>query len=526
MEMMTNPILRGFNPDPSIVRVSSDYYIATSTFEWFPGVQIHHSRDLVHWRLLTRPLTRMSQLDLTGSISSGGVWAPNLSYHDGTFYLIYTNVKSKRGRYRDMHNYLVTAPDITGPWSEPIYLNSSGFDPSLFHDDNGRKWLLNMEHDHRKGHNRFGGIVLQEYSVKEQGLVGPITKITTGSGEGYTEGPNLYKHNGRYYLILAEGGTGYGHIVTMARANTIKGPYEYDPANPVLTSRHDPNWPLQKAGHASIVETQNGDWYMVHLCGRPLPGVKRCTLGRETAIQKCEWTDDGWLKVETDNKRPKITVAAPDLPLHPFDSEPIRDDFETPELNIHFQTLRVPVDDSWLSLTARPGWLRLTGRESPTSKFFQSLVARRFQAFEFDAATCVEFKPKTYQQMAGLICLYDVENHYYLRVSYDEARGKVLGIVTCDNGEYDEPLDEDVEINGWSRVHMKAHVDHAELQFSYSADGEKWMPIGPVLDASKLSDEYSREGTFTGAFVGICCHDMSGCRQPADFEYFEYRERM
>src|SRR5207244_12626320 len=142
-----NPILRGFNPDPSILRVGDDYYIATSTFEWFPGVQIHHSKDLVNWHLLTRPLTRTSQLDLRGNPNSAGVWAPDLSYYDGLFYLIYTDVKSLDWIYNDTHNYLVTAPNIMGPWSEPIYLNSSGFDPSLFHDEDGRKWLLNMQWD-------------------------------------------------------------------------------------------------------------------------------------------------------------------------------------------------------------------------------------------------------------------------------------------------------------------------------------------------------------------------------------------
>src|SRR4051812_3174109 len=168
-----NPILRGFNPDPSIVRVGDDFYIATSTFEWFPGVQIHHSRDLVNWRLLTHPLTRLSQLDLRGDAISGGIWAPDLSYADGKFWLIYTDVKNWLGAFKDTHNYLVTASDINGPWSDPIYLNSSGFDPSLFHDQDGRKWLVNELHDYRKNHNRFAGIVLQEYSVEEQKLVGP-----------------------------------------------------------------------------------------------------------------------------------------------------------------------------------------------------------------------------------------------------------------------------------------------------------------------------------------------------------------
>src|SRR5262249_54574000 len=222
-----NPILRGFNPDPSIVRVDDDYYIATSSFEWYPGVQIHHSRDLIHWQLITRPLRRASQLNLLGDPDSCGVWAPCLTYADGLFYLIYTDVK-RYGRtsvggtsgasLRDFHNYLVTSETIDGEWSDPIYLNSSGFDPSLFHDDDGRKYLLNMLWDHQPGHNRFTGIVLQEYSHQDQKLVGEAELIFKGTSIGFTEGPHLYKRHGYYYLLTAEGGTGWGHAVTFARS--------------------------------------------------------------------------------------------------------------------------------------------------------------------------------------------------------------------------------------------------------------------------------------------------------------------
>jgi xylan 1,4-beta-xylosidase len=225
-----NPILPGFNPDPSILRVGDDYYIATSTFEWYPGVQIHHSRDLVHWRLLTRPLTRASQLNMLGDPDSCGIWAPCLTYADGLFWLIFTDVK-RYGRatapgvsgasLRDYHNYLVTSPRIDGEWSDPIYLNSSGFDPSLFHDDDGRKYLLNMLWDHRPGMNRFAGIVLQEYSVKQRKLIGNRKNIFKGTPIGLTEGPHLYKRNGWYYLLTAEGGTGWNHTVTLARSKKI-----------------------------------------------------------------------------------------------------------------------------------------------------------------------------------------------------------------------------------------------------------------------------------------------------------------
>src|SRR6476659_3471507 len=290
---ITNPILRGFNPDPSILRVADDYYIATSTFEWYPGVQVHHSRDLVHLRLVTRPLRRVGQLDMRGDPDSCGVWAPCLTHHDGLFYLVYTDVK-RYGRssapgapgasFRDFHNYLVTSPTIDGEWSDPIHLNSSGFDPSLFHDDDGRTYVVNMLWDHRPGQNRFAGIVLQEYSPRERRLIGARQNIFTGTSLGFTEGPHLYKRGGWYYLLTAEGGTGWGHAVTMARSRTLLGPYELPPDVHSLSARHRRYLALQRAGHADLVETQSGETYIVYLWGRPIARRGRCTLGRETAI--------------------------------------------------------------------------------------------------------------------------------------------------------------------------------------------------------------------------------------------------
>lgn len=535
MTVINNPILRGFNPDPSIVRVGDDYYIATSTFEWFPGVQIHHSKDLRHWRLLTRALTRNSQLDMVGNPDSGGVWAPCLSYSNGTFYLVYTDVKSHIGPFKDTPNYLVTATDIEGPWSDPVYLNSSGFDPSLFHDDDGKKWLLNMVWDHRKGKNKFGGILLQQYDEKEQKLVGPIYNIFRGTELGLTEAPHIYKRDGYYYLMVAEGGTRWNHAVTVARSKSLFGPYEVDPQNPMLTSKDKPHLPLQKAGHASLVETQTGEWYLVHLCGRPLPESGNCNLGRETAIQKVEWSEDGWLRIAGGGNEPLLHPPAPDLTAHPFAENNdglYVDHFDSDELDIHFNTLREPPHESWLSLTERPGWLRLRGRQSFQSSHGQSLVARRQQAFVVEAETALEFAPETYQQMAGLVYYYNKRNYYYLRVSYDEELGKCLGIMTSDQGVYDEPLDQEVRIDGWERVYLKLALDYDAAQFYYSRDGKEWTAIGPVLAAGAISDdnvETIRGGIlldqgFTGAFIGICAQDLSGRMLHADFDYFAYRE--
>jgi xylan 1,4-beta-xylosidase len=526
LKTITNPILRGFNPDPSILRVGDDYYIATSTFEWFPGVQIHHSRDLIHWKLIARPLNRVSQLDLKGAAASEGVWAPCLSYDKGVFYLVYTNVRLWRsGGPRDLHNYLVTATDIRGEWTDPIYLNGSGFDPSLFHDDDGRKWLINMLWDHRLGRNSFAGIVLQEYDPVNRRLTGPVRNIFKGTGLGLTEGPHLYKRNGCYYLLTAEGGTRFEHAVTFARSREITGPYEVHPNNPILTSWPDPTLTLQRAGHGSLVETQSGEWYMAHLCGRPLPSRGRCILGRETAIQKMEWREDGWIYLEGGGNLPRVYVPAPDLPEAPWEAEDIKDDFDGDKLNIHFQTLRVPLDEDSMSLKERPGYLRLKGRESLGSRFNQSLVARRQQAFRYTAVTAVEFEPETFQQMAGLVAIYDDSNYFYLNITYHEEMGKILDILVCDAGVFNEPLREKLPVNGWTRCYLKADADYHLLRFSYSADEKEWIDIGPVFDASILSDEYTEPNRFTGAFVGLCCQDLSGQRKHADFDFFSYAER-
>lgn len=532
-----NPILKGFNPDPSIVRVGDDYYIATSTFEWFPGVQIHHSRDLVHWCLLARPLTRASQLNMLGDPDSCGVWAPCLSYADGLFYLIYTDVK-RYGRttqggatgasLRDTHNYLVTSPRIDGEWSDPVYLNSSGFDPSLFHDDDGRKYLVNMQWDHRPGHNRFSGIVLQEYSARERRLIGPTHLIFEGTPIGFTEGPHLYRRNGFYHLLTAEGGTGWGHAVTMARSRNLTGPYELHPDVYVLTARHRPDAELQRAGHADLVDTQNGDTYMVHLCGRPLRNRGRCTLGRETAIQKMVWGEDGWLRTADGQGVPESHVPAPALPHHTFPDSLVREDFDRPELPLDFQWLRSPFSEELFSLTERPGHLRLYGRETIGSLFRQALVARRQQSHCFSASTATDYEPERFQQMAGLVCYYNSSKFHYLYISHDAGIGKHVRIMSClPDQVQSDAFSAPVPIPNGVTIDLRVEVDYERLYFAYRLEGHDWCRLPGPLDASILSDEAAAPGTpnFTGAFVGMCCQDLSGAGLPADFDFFEYRER-
>lgn len=566
-----NPILPGFNPDPSIVRLGGDYYIATSTFEWFPGVQIHHSRDLAEWQLLTRPLRRASQLNLLGNPDSCGVWAPCLTHADGLFWLIYTDVK-RFGRttvsgaggvsLRDFHNYLVTSPRIDGDWSDPLPLNSSGFDPSLFHDDDGRKYLLNMLWDHRPGHDRFAGIVLQEFSVKERQLIGERVNIFKGTPLGFTEAPHLYKRNGWYYLLTAEGGTGWGHAVTLARSRHLAGPYELHPDSCILSSRHRPDLALQRAGHADLVETEAGETYMVYLCGRPIPNRGRCTLGRETAIQKMVWGSDDWLRTLDGQGIPTLETPAPVSHPEAFGNEdrsaraglaaassgnkltpPLTEkevsgscervcscDFDHPELPLDFQWLRTPSPEEIFSLTARPGFLRLFGRETIGSLFRQALVARRQQSHCFSAATLVEFEPRHFQQMAGLVCYYNSTKFHYLCISHDESMGKHLRVMSClpDSTQADASTPA-IALAAGKPVHLRVEVDYERLHFAYRVAGvdHDWRWLPQQFDASILSDEATAPGlpNFTGAFVGMACQDLAGTSVPADFDFFEYRER-
>lgn len=540
MATIKNPILPGFNPDPAICRQGEDIYIATSTFEWWPGVQIHHSKDMVNWRLVSRPLDRLSQLDLRGVEDSGGVWAPCLTHAHGLFWLVYSNVQCKTRPYYDSKNYVVSAPSVEGPWSEPAFLNRTGFDPSLFHDDDGRSWLTTMRWYHLPNRTKFDGIVLQEYDREQKKLVGPIIDIFEKSIGG-TEGPHLIKKDGWYYLILAEGGTGWHHAITVARSKSIEGPYEVHPQNPMLTSWGDPENPIQKSGHGGFVQCPDGSWWTSHLCGRPMPdttltngkgdeipGSGRCLLGRETSIQPIQWDEDGWPRLVHGGNHPRQEIPGPDLPAHPWPPEPTSFDFSDGRVPFVLQSNRKAISEDWVKV--ENGKLRIQGGTGPINRFDPNTLARRITTFTSSATTRVLAEPRHHQHEAGLMAFYDNAVWFALVVSFDRfahdgAGARVLRMAWMDCGEFDVD-EQSVVLLEEGPVDLRWCIEGRELRAYHRQGDGAWQKLGKTQDASKLSDDYDKTtgNNFTGAWYAIQATDACGDGFHADFDFLDFED--
>ena len=536
--MIRNPILPGFHSDPCLCRRRGDYYLALSSFEWFPGIPVFHSRDLKHWELETHLLQNAEALSLRGLPSAKGIWAPCLTWceEDGLFYLVYGVMRSMNARFFDIDNYLITAPDIEGPWSEPVYLHSAGFDASLFHDDDGRKWLVSLEWETRDDRRKPGGICLVEYDPVNKTLVGYPQRISMGATlRGCVEGPHLYKRNGFYYLLCAEGGTGYYHCATLSRAKDIFGPYESMPANPVLTSvpqncdesadtdhlkprYYNPEAPLQKAGHGSLVETQNGEIFMAYHCARPFVPELCCTLGRETGIQKLEWTDDGWLRLPGGGNLVRQESEEADLPPFAAAALPGFDGFDAPVLRRDWYAPRID-PKTFTDLTARPGWLRLRGQESLSSTNRVSLAARKLTSVHATLTAKMEFSPERYQHSAGLVFYYDNMNYVWLRKTWsEEQNGPVLSVQEVDRGVKNDHRACEIPAPDGA-VWLRIRIEGRRFVLQWSPDGENWTQIGPAFATWHLSDEHSGYGEFTGAMFGVACVDALYRRLCADFDF-------
>lgn len=540
--MIKNPILPGFNPDPCICRKDDDYYIAVSSFEWFPGIPVYHSRDMKNWELYTHVLTDDETVDLKKLPSSKGIWAPCLTWCEieNLFYVVYGVMNSMNAGYFEVDNYLITASDIKGPWSEPVYLHSAGFDASILHDDDGRKYIVSLEWETREGYEKPGVISMSEYNPVKKEIIGYPKHIWRGgTNRGCIEAPHLYKKNGYYYIMCAEGGTGYNHCVTMGRSRNIWGPYEKDPNGPVVTSNpvetnernnidhlkpqyFNPYTTLQKAGHGSLVDLPNGESYLVHLCARPFVPELRCTLGRETAIQKMKWTDDGWLRMTDGTNIAKEYTEESALEEYPVSQIPDFDDFDSDILGSWYYSPRI-MPSCFADINARKGYVRLRGQESRTSLNKVSILARKLTSTYATVTTKMEYIPEMPHQSAGLIFYYDNMNYINLRKYYSETLGQsALSIIHIENGEKAEMLDTRVAVEDVP-VYMRVEVRGRKMQFMWSLDGKKYIPIGPVFDATKFSDEYCRYGEFTGTMVGITCADRVKHKHYADFDFFEYK---
>jgi len=510
MTELRNPVIRGFNPDPSILRVGGDCFVATSTFEFHPAVRIHHSTDLVNWTVRGHAL----DLDLRGIPDSGGVWAPSLTFSDGLFWLAYSIVRTMDGDDKDIDNYLVTAESIDGPWSEPVHLGSRGFDFSFFHDDDGTHWIVGVQWDQRPEHPSFGGLVLEQYLPEERRTTGTATLLH--QEPTLVEGPNLYRIGDWYYLLIAAGGTGWNHAITMARSRNRLGPYERDPQPFVLTSRDAPGIALQKAGHGELVQTPEGEWMLVHLAARPTLhlGERYSTLGRETCLQRVVFDDEGWLRLAHGGHH----AAA--------GSDEVResswtDDFDGSALDsARWSTLRAPLTAG--SLSERPGWLRLRGGHSTATVFDQSMILTRVEEHETDFSAVIDAEPTSTRESAGIIAWYDRAGWIQLQVAWDAEDGRHLRVVSRDGSR---TVRSDAVAVPAGVLELRARLRGPDLTFGWAgADGVE-HPVEGVFPAWTLSDDHGDRLRFTGMFLGVRADDLDGRGWSADIDRVSVRSR-
>jgi xylan 1,4-beta-xylosidase len=496
----TNPVIPGFYPDPSVCRVGEDYYLVTSTFEYFPGVPIFHSRDLIHWRQIGHCLTRATQLPLANIGSSGGIYAPTIRYHNGRFCMVTTNVSAGK-------HFYVTADDPAGDWSEPIWISRDGIDPSLFFDEDGKVYFT---------WTSDGGIHQHEIDIQTGEPLTEDRLIWSGSGGRYPEAPHLYRISGMVYLMIAEGGTEFGHMETIARSTSVWGPFEPCPRNPILTHRNLGAHSIQGTGHADLIQAHDGSWWMVFLAFRcPKQYSNYHHLGRETFLAPVEWDNDGWPVVYR-NGTVDEDMQANGLPPHVWEPAPIRDDFDRPVLNFGWNFLRNPHPEDW-SLTERPGWLRLKGsavtlNESDSPAF----VGRRQQHFACRAAALLDFSPQRAGDEAGLTVLMNEIHHYEIGISYRDAarwvfvRRRIGDLIAEVAGE---PIPAGL-------VELRIQSDAEYYTFSYVSGGQQ-PRIMQTGSARYLSSEVA--GGFTGVYIGMyATGNGETASAPADFDWFDY----
>lgn len=502
MRTFSNPILKGFHPDPSICRAGDDFYLVNSTFEYFPGLPIYHSRDLVHWEQVGNALDRKSQLPLQGATDNGGLYAPTIRYWKGTFYLTCTNVSGGG-------NFIVTAQDPKGPWSEPMWMDDWNIDGSMFFDDDGKAYFT------QQGGGEKAGIKQSEFDPSTGRLTTTPRVIYNDPTESWNEGPHLYKINGLYYLMLAEGGTGDRHMECIARSQSPWGPFDPCPFNPILTERDEPQSPIQCTGHADLVEAPDGSWWAVFLGVRPRNNGTS-VLGRETFLAPVEWKD-GWPIVRGDH-HVALEMTAPALKPHPYPVPGPRWEFKEAKLGPEWIHVR-NVDPQDVSLARRKGFLSLRAGEGSLSnkKEVPSFAGQRQPDFKVTARCVMDFTPAVEGEESGLVVRANDDNHYEVAVG---RWGGADVVLVRNRVRGRESLITSRPFEG-GRVFLELSAQESQYQFAWSKDGKTWETLA-ASEAADLSKE--RAGGFTGAVIGLYA-TANGQKSEnwASFNWFEMK---
>lgn len=503
-----NPILSGYYPDPSICRVGEDYYLINSSFAHFPGIPIFHSKDLVNWKQIGHVITRPDQLKYDNLGITRGIFAPAISHHNGTFYVICTMVDAGG-------NFLMTAKDPAGPWSDPVWLGFDGIDPSIFFDNDGRAWIVNNGNppDNKPLYQGHRAIWIQEFDHKNQKMIGPRSIIVNGGVDLSTkpvwiEGPHIYQRNGWYYLCCAEGGTSNYHSQVILRSKAPTGPYVPWDKNPILTQRdldNNAKHAVTCTGHADLEIGPDGNWWSVFLACRPY-APNRWATGRETFLLPVTWTDDGWPLILPPGERVPYIVKAPVLPASTLPSPAsipltgnftLTDEFDSPALAPNWVMIRTPRETWWklgdgqLSLTPRAE--RLSGRGNP------SFWGRRLQHSRFDASTKLAV-PATIGTSAGL-AISQNETHTYT-FGVQRGAGGLSVFVEVQNGPTPRTLITGLLPADAKEIELRITGEETTLSFAYAVNGT-WKELLPKADAYPISVQAAGGGIhFTGALIG------------------------
>lgn len=526
----TNPVIPGFFPDPSVIRVEDDYYLVTSSFEYFPGVPIFHSKNLVDWEQIGHVLTRKEQVDLSGRRYSHGIYAPTLRYYDGVFYMVTTDVYG-------IGNFYVTASDPAGPWSNPIRLPYGGIDPSLMFDDDGRVFVTVQQGSGKESH-----IIQYEIDSDTGEALNEPVRIWDGDGGVWTEAPHLYKINGMYYIMSACGGTSYDHRVIIGRSSEPYGPFEPCPY-PILTHNELPNDPFQCLGHADLVEDSNGNWWAVFLGTRPLRGeVRYSVLGRETFLAPVTWNEDGWPMIDNnegivrekmpanllpgaDTEKPRVEVAG-EAGVEPLSSRlgnhGEAEVMEGMKEGAHsfppqWSFLRT-FDDERYQLGSSPDSFILKGNASSLEDDGPATFAcLRQTAYRMRFSCALQFRPKEDGEEAGIAAR--LNNRAYIILSLKRVGGEQYVHLSVRNG--DEQLEHLVP---WNKglAHLAIESDEGAYYCFCSADGAQWEAVPLEIKAEWLSPE--KNGGFTGVCIGLyASSNGSGFTASAVFQHVQYQ---